>query len=106
MGDPFKSMILFLHALMVGDGAFSHKIHYNGTLKEILNIEGHPNSNTGPRASAILLKGWILPIGEVASGRVCACSLRSRLVMAILTFSTSKSRPYFLNFYNKSSMVD
>ena len=28
----------------------------------------------------ILLKGRILPIGGVASGRVCACSLRSRLV--------------------------
>ena len=29
---------------------------------------------------AILVKGWILPIGGVESGRVCACSLRSRLV--------------------------
>ena len=28
----------------------------------------------------ILLKGRILPIGEVASRRVSACSLRSRLV--------------------------
>ena len=25
--------------------------------------------------------GWILPIGGVTSGRVCACSLRSRLVL-------------------------
>ena len=29
---------------------------------------------------AILLKGLILPIGGVASGRVCACILRSGLV--------------------------
>ena len=29
---------------------------------------------------AILVKGYILPIGGVAPGRVCACSLRSRLV--------------------------
>ena len=29
---------------------------------------------------AILVKGYILPIGGVASGRVCACSLRSRIV--------------------------
>ena len=28
----------------------------------------------------ILLNGWILSTGGVASGRVCACSLRSRLV--------------------------
>ena len=30
--------------------------------------------------TAIMLNGWILPIGGVASGRVCACSLCSRLV--------------------------
>ena len=29
---------------------------------------------------AIFLKGWILPIGAALSGRVCACSLHSRLV--------------------------
>ena len=28
----------------------------------------------------ILLKGWILPFGGASLGRVCACSLRSRLV--------------------------
>ena len=28
----------------------------------------------------ILLDGWILPAGAVALGRVCACSLRRRLV--------------------------
>ena len=28
-----------------------------------------------------MLNGWTLPIGEAASGRVCACSLRSRLVL-------------------------
>ena len=34
----------------------------------------------GSKVTAILLKGWIWPIGGVASRRVCACSLRSRLV--------------------------
>ena len=29
---------------------------------------------------AILLNVWILPTGGASSGRVCACSLRSRLV--------------------------
>jgi hypothetical protein len=32
----------------------------------------------------ILLKVWVLPISGVASGRVCACSLRSRLVFSII----------------------
>ena len=39
---------------------------------------------------AILLKGWILPIGGTSSGRVCACSLRSRLVQL---------KPSFFLFY-------
>ena len=32
------------------------------------------------RGSAILLEGWTWPIDGFASGRVCACSLHSRLV--------------------------
>ena len=47
---------------------------------EILNPEGHQNRITGSKVTAILVKGYILPIGGVALGRVCACSLRSRLV--------------------------
>ena len=31
------------------------------------------------KVKAILLEGWILPIDGVASGKVCACSLRRRL---------------------------
>ena len=31
--------------------------------KEILNPEGHPNCITGSKVTAILLNGWILPIG-------------------------------------------
>ena len=65
---------------MVGDGTSSHKIDYVGKFEEIQNLEGHRNRTTGSRVTAILLKGGSLPIGGVASGRVCACSLRSRLV--------------------------
>ena len=65
---------------MVGDGASSHKIDYVRKFCEILNLEGHHNPISGSKVTAILLKGWILPIGGVALGRVCACSLRSRLV--------------------------
>ena len=46
----------------------------------ILNPEGHLNRITGSKVKVILLNWWILPIGGASSGRVCACSLRSRLV--------------------------
>ena len=35
---------------------------------------------SGSKVTAIVLNGGILPSGEVASGRVCTCGLRSRLV--------------------------
>ena len=72
------------HALISCRWAFSHKINYDTILLEIQNLEGHPNRITGSKVMAILLNGWILPIGGVASERVCACSLRSRLVLRIL----------------------
>ena len=68
------------HALTIADGAFSHKIDHVTIFQEILNPKGHPNRITGSKVTAILLKGWILPIGGASSGRVCVCSLRSRLV--------------------------
>ena len=49
-------------------------------MKNILNPKGHQNRISGSKVTNILLKGWILPIGGVALGRVCACSLRSMLV--------------------------
>ena len=63
---------------MVEDGALSHKIDY-------VPILGESKSR---RASKSLLwvksygdfgEGGILPRGAVASGRVCVCSLQSRL---------------------------
>ena len=48
------------------------------------NLEGHQNRTTDSQVLAILLKGKLLPIGEVASGRVCGCSLRRRLVYSPL----------------------
>ena len=47
---------------MVGDGAFSLKIEYVAIFQVILNLEGHLTRITGLRVTAILLKGWILPI--------------------------------------------
>ena len=72
------------HALRVADGAFSHKIDYVTIFLEILNLKGHPNCITGPKVTAILLNRLILPIGGASLGRVCACSLRSRLVKSLI----------------------
>ena len=55
---------------MVEDGAFNHKIYYFTTCKKILNLEGHPNRITGSKVTAILLDGWILPIGGAPAGKV------------------------------------
>ena len=68
------------HALMVKVGALSHKIDYVTNFLEILNLKGHSNCTIVSKVTAILLNGWILPIGGASSGRVCSCSLRSRLV--------------------------
>ena len=59
----------------------SYKIDYVIVIKNFLNPEGHQNPISGSKVMAILLKGWIWPICGVASGRVCACSLHSRLVL-------------------------
>ena len=42
---------------------------------------GHHICTIGSKVTAILLIGWILPNGWVASRRVCICSLCSRLVL-------------------------
>ena len=55
------------HALSVEDGAFSHKIDYITIFLETLNLEGHLNCITGSRLTAILLNGWILPIGGASA---------------------------------------
>ena len=43
-------------------------------------IKVNLNCIIGNKVMAILLNGWILSIGGFSSGRVCACSLHSRLV--------------------------
>ena len=57
------------HALMVEDGAFSHKIDYITIFLEIQNIEEHPHRiYTGLR---VLLNGWIFLSVELQWWRVC-----------------------------------
>ena len=62
------------HAPMVENCAFSHKIDYITIFLEILNLKEHQNGITGSRVTAILLNGWIFPIGqsgEASRWRVC-----------------------------------
>ena len=49
-------------------------------IKNFLNPEGHQNPYSGSKVMAILLKGWIWPIGGASAGEGLPCSLRSRLV--------------------------
>ena len=52
---------------MVEDGSFSHKIDNVTISQEILNLKGYPSCITGSKVTAILLNGWILPIGGASS---------------------------------------
>ena len=68
------------HAQTIKDSSSDYKIDYVIVIMNFLNPEGHQNPISGSKLTAILLKGWILTFGGVSLGRVCACSLRSRLV--------------------------
>ena len=72
---------VFSHAQTVRDSSSSYNIEYVIVIKNFQNFEGHQNPISGSEVRAILLKGWIWPIGGAASVRVCACSLHSRLVI-------------------------
>ena len=73
-------------AFLVGDSTLSYKIDYAIVIKNFLNPKGHQNPISGSKVTAILLRAYILPIGGASSGRVCACSLRSRLVYHMTQF--------------------
>ena len=78
---PFPSTDLRCrHAQTVRDSTSRFKIDYVIMIKNFLNRKGHQNPFGGSKVTAILLTEWIWPIGRVASGRVCPCTLRSRLV--------------------------
>ena len=58
--------------------------------KEILNLKGHLNCITGSEVTAILLNGWILPIGGTSAVEGLRSTGLPRLVfqcIAIVTLS-------------------
>ena len=85
-----------LYSQTVWDRSSSYKIDYVIAIRHFLNPKVHQNPISVLKVTAILMKGWILPIGGVALGRVCVCSLRSRLVFQVFSSHFSFT---FLIFY-------
>ena len=55
------------HAQTVRDSSSSYKIDYVIVIKTFLNPEGHQNLINGSKVTAILLKGWISPVGGASA---------------------------------------
>ena len=69
MSHPFPLTALRRrHAQTVRDRASRYKVDYVIVIKSFLNHEGHQNPISGSKVNAILLKGWIWPIGEASTG--------------------------------------
>ena len=68
------------HAQTVRVSTSSYKIDYVIMIQNFLNPKGHQNASSGSKVTAILLKGWIWPIGGASAGEGLPCSLHSRLV--------------------------
>ena len=52
----------------VRDRASSYNIDYIIVIKSFLNPKGHQDPLSGSKVMAILLKGWVWPIGEASAG--------------------------------------
>ena len=80
VSQPFPPTALRrCHAKTVRDRASSYKIDYVIVIKNFLKPEGQENPISGSKDTAILLKGWILPIGGASAGQGLPCSLRSEM---------------------------
>ena len=81
VSQPFPpSALRRRNAKTVRVSTSSYKIDYVTMTKNFLNPEGHQNPFSSSKVTAILLKGWIWPIGWASAGECLPCSLRSRLV--------------------------
>ena len=79
---------------MVEYGAFIHKMDNVTIFKDVLNLEGHPSFITGSRVTAILLNGWIFPIGQSGDAsrwRVCYQWALPRLALFIIKKKKKKT---------------
>ena len=64
----------------VSYGASNDEIGYVAQIHGIPSLEGYMNYIIGSDVMAIFLSVRILPVGGVAPGRVCGCTLHGRLV--------------------------
>ena len=60
-------------------------------IKNFLNPEGHKNPFSGSKVTAILLKGWIWPIGGASVGEGLPCSLPAGFFYFSFELSTKSS---------------
>ena len=68
VSQPFPLTALWRrHAPTVRDSSSSYKIDFFIVIKNFLNPEGHQNSISGLKVTAILLKGWIWPISGASA---------------------------------------
>ena len=68
LSEPFPPIALLRHhAQTVRDCSSSYKLDYVIVIKTFLNPEGHQNRISGSKVTAILLEGWILPIGGASA---------------------------------------
>ena len=68
------------HAQTIRDSSSSYKTDYVIVIKNFLNPKGHQNPISGSIVTAILLKGWILPIGGASAVEGLRSTGLSRLV--------------------------
>ena len=67
--DPLVSTALRRrHAQTIRDRTSSYKINYVIVIMHFLNPKGHQNPIGCSKVTAILLKGWIWPIGGESAG--------------------------------------
>ena len=92
------------HAQTVKDSTSSYKMNYVIEIKNFQNSEGHQNIVSCVKVTAILLKGWILSIDEVALGRICACNLRSRLIYYFLYLKSDQKYVSTITEITESSL--
>ena len=84
VSEPFPPTALRRrHAQTVRDSSSSYIIDYIIVIKNFLNPKGHQNRTNGSKVTAILLKGWILPIG----GASAVEGLRSKGLPRLVFFS-------------------
>ena len=68
MSHPFPPTALRRrHAQTVRDSSSSYKIDYVIVIKTFQNPKGHQNPINVLKVTAILLKGWILPVGGASA---------------------------------------